>query len=47
LKINSVDAVATANLFNFLGDALPKARTEILKKELPLANFESINDVFK
>jgi len=47
LKINSVDAVATANLFNFLGDALPKARMEILKKELPLANFESISDVFK
>ena len=47
LKINSVDAVATANLFNFLGDALPKARTKILEEELQLANFESINDVFK
>ena len=47
LKINSVDAVATANLFNFLGDALPKARIKIMEEQLQLANFESINDVFK
>jgi len=47
LKINSVDAVATANLFNFLGDALPRARTKLLEEKMQLANFEAISDVFK
>ncbi len=39
IKMNKIDAVATANLFNFLGDSLPKARKEILDKKLPLAKF--------
>tara|TARA_B100001063_G_scaffold229018_1_gene240878 strand:- start:1466 stop:2221 length:756 start_codon:yes stop_codon:yes gene_type:complete len=39
LETNKIDAVATANLFNFLGDSLPIARKEILDKKLPLAKF--------
>lgn len=46
LNHKSIDAVATANLFNFLGDALPKARIEILNQQLNLAQFESVNDIF-
>ena len=46
LKHKSIDAVATANLFNFLGDALPKARIEILNQQVNLAQFESVKDVF-
>ena len=34
LKINEVSAVATANLFNFIGDGLPNARNNILKNKL-------------
>lgn len=34
-----VDAVATANLFNFVGDGLPKARREILDNNLNIANW--------
>lgn len=30
LRLNEVSAVATANLFNFIGDGLPKARRKIL-----------------
>jgi len=39
LQQNSVDAVATANLFNFLGDSLPKARAQIVSNNIPLAEF--------
>lgn len=46
LQHKSIDAVATANLFNFLGDALPKARIEILNQQMNLAQFESQNDIF-
>ena len=40
LKISEVNAVATANLFNFVGDGLPKARKMILKKNINIANWE-------
>jgi len=34
-----VDAVATANLFNFLGPALEESRNFLIKNGIPLANF--------
>jgi len=42
LKINGVSAVATANLFNFVGDGLIKARESLIKIgfALPLWDFE-------
>lgn len=39
LTLDNVDAVATANLFNFVGDGLPNARTEILTQNGNLANW--------
>lgn len=36
-----VDAVATANLFNFIGDGLQKARSELLDRGLNLARWQS------
>ena len=39
LELDNVSAVATANLFNFIGDGLPKARNSIIKKELNIANW--------
>jgi imidazole glycerol-phosphate synthase subunit HisF len=39
LEINQVNAVATANLFNFIGDGLPLARKEILSKKINVANW--------
>ena len=39
LKIKNVSAVATANLFNFMGDGLPKARIEIIKSGENIANW--------
>ena len=39
LALDNVDAVATANLFNFVGNGLPKARTEILAQNGNLANW--------
>ena len=39
LALKNVDAVATANLFNFVGDGLPRARTEILAQDGNLANW--------
>lgn len=35
-----IDAVATANLFNFLGDSLPKSREHILEKNINIANWK-------
>ena len=40
LKIDQVSAVATANLFNFIGDSLPKARKKLLESEINIANWE-------
>ena len=39
LKIESISAVATANLFNFMGDGLPNARKKILAEDINLASF--------
>ena len=39
LKIKNVSAVATANLFNFMGDGLPKARIQIIKSGENIANW--------
>jgi len=39
LRQSSVDAVATANLFNFLGDSLPKSRRQIIENNIPIAKF--------
>lgn len=36
-----VDAVATANLFNFIGDGLLKARQELLRSGLDLASWKN------
>lgn len=39
LKENSINAVATANLFNFVGDGLPNARKKIIETGLNIANW--------
>ena len=39
LKREDVDAVATANLFNFLGDGLPQARKQILEEKINIAKW--------
>lgn len=45
LRRSSVDAVATANLLNFVGDGLAKARANIIDSGVPLASWPSIEDV--
>ena len=40
LKRDYIDAVATANLFNFLGDGLPKARKYILNEKINLPKWD-------
>lgn len=39
LSIDGVSAVATANLFNFIGDGLPNARVKIIESGLNVANW--------
>ncbi len=39
LQLDGVSAVATANLFNFMGDGLPIARSNILKNSGNIANW--------
>ncbi|HLO44682.1 MAG TPA: HisA/HisF-related TIM barrel protein [Leadbetterella sp.] len=39
LKENSINAVATANLFNFIGDGLPNARKKIIDNGINIANW--------
>lgn len=39
LQLRGVSAVATANLFNFIGDGLPKARRGILEAGLNITNW--------
>ena len=39
LKINGVSAVATANLFNFIGDGLPDARKKLLNNNINISNW--------
>lgn len=43
LQLGCVSAVATANLFNFIGDGLPKARKKILKMGLNIADWYVID----
>ena len=39
LKREKVDAVATANLFNFVGNGLPNARKKIIEENLNIARW--------
>lgn len=39
LKIDDVNAVATANLFNFIGSGLPNARKKIIESRINLATW--------
>ena len=39
LESSEIDAVATANLFNFVGNGLPSARTKLLEENMPLAHW--------
>jgi len=39
LLIENVNAVATANLFNFIGDGLPKARENIINNNINIARW--------
>jgi cyclase len=41
LKIPEVSAVATANLFNFIGDGIPNARKKILQANLNIVNWDN------
>lgn len=43
LQLSGVSAVATANLFNFIGDGLPKARNKIIETGLNIANWNVDN----
>lgn len=40
LQIGHISAVATANLFNFIGDGLPKARKKILDNRQNIASWD-------
>lgn len=41
-KNEKVDAVATANLFNFIGNSLPNSRIEMINEGIHLAQFSQI-----
>lgn len=43
LKIENVSAVATANLFNFIGNGLPNARNHIIESNENIANWNNNN----
>lgn len=43
LNIDNVSAVATANLFNFIGDGLPNARAKIIEQGLNIAVWNDIS----
>ena len=45
LRDKRVDAVATAHLFNFVGDGLKKARALITEQEIQLAQWQSLNQM--
>lgn len=45
LNLKGVSAVSTANLFNFIGDGIPKARRKILDLNINIANFNKINKI--
>lgn len=38
-KETTADGASTANLLNFMGDSLPESRKDLLKHQIPLANF--------
>ena len=40
LKTGGIDAVTTANLFNFIGDALPDSRKFLLANDIDLAKWQ-------
>ncbi len=40
LKLDEINAVATANLFNFVGDSLPVARKQIIKEGINIARWD-------
>lgn len=42
LKLDGVNAVATANLFNFIGDGLPKARATLIENGENIANWDVV-----
>jgi len=42
LKIRGVSAVATANLFNFIGNGLPNARRKIIESDMNIARWDVI-----
>ena len=42
LKKNEVSGIVTANLFNFLGDGLKKARSFSIDKGIRLIEFQNI-----
>lgn len=46
LKLNGVNAVATANLFNFIGDGLPNARKKIIESGENIANWHDSKDKY-
>ena len=39
LKCETIDAVATGNLFNFIGDGLPRAREYLIKEGIDIAKW--------
>ena len=39
LQCREIDAVATANLFNFIGDGLPNARKHLIAKDIVMARW--------
>ena len=43
LQLSVISAVATANLFNFIGDGLPKARIKVIEAGINLANWYDCN----
>ena len=52
LKINEIDAVSTAHLFNFVGDGLEKARKSLIEKKISFPEWnadiiENHNNYFK
>ncbi|MDC0083064.1 HisA/HisF-related TIM barrel protein [Schleiferiaceae bacterium] len=47
LKLDGLSAVATANLFNFIGNGLPNARNEIIESGENIANWNYSKDNYE
>jgi len=43
LNLDGINAVATANLFNFIGDGLPKARAKVIEAKGNVANWTELS----